>query len=349
MGNERLSPGLLPMASDNSTSGFTAPDLVLVTGATGFIGSAICRELIRRGFRVRVLHRAASSLFAIQDLAVERVVGDILDPAGLHAAVDGVGWVFHVAAQSDYWKHARGVVEAAVAGTANVVDAAREAGARRLVLTSSVAALGVPRGGRPLTEADTYNLRPDEFPYGYGKYMSERQALERGGDSLEIVIVNPSVVLGPGDVHEISGSLVIETARGRAVFWMDGGVNLVHIADVADGHLAAMAMGRPGERYILGGENRTHREVFVTLAEIVGRRPPWLKIPRWALGPAAAAVDALRVLIPLPLDGDQLRMSGHYLFCDTSKAQRELSMGEPRSFRQAAQETFDWYRAQGVV
>src|SRR3989304_4408670 len=138
--------------------------------------------------------------------------------------------------------------------------AAREAGARRLVLTSSVAALGVPRGGRPLTEADTYNLRPGEFPYGYGKFMSEREALERGGDSLEVVIVNPSVVLGPGDAHQISGSLVIEAARGRAGFWMDGGINLVHVADVAEGDPAAVAMGRPGERDILGGENSTNSE-----------------------------------------------------------------------------------------
>jgi dihydroflavonol-4-reductase len=298
---------------------------------------------------VRVLHRATSSLVALEDLAVERVIGDILDPASLRPAVEGAAWVFHVAAQSDYWKQPRGVVEAAVRGTANVVEAAREAGARRLVLTSSVAALGVPKGNRLLTEFDTYDLPPQAFPYGYAKYISEKEALARAGGSLEVVIVNPSVVLGPGDVHQISGSLVIEAARGRTVVWMDGGINLVHIADVVEGHLAAMTSGRPGERYILGGENRTHREVFTTLAEIVGRRPPWLKIPGWALGPLAGAVDALRLAIPLPLDGGQLRMSGHFLWVDASRAKRELSLGEPRSFRQAAQETYDWYRAQGVV
>jgi dihydroflavonol-4-reductase len=324
-------------------------DTVLVTGASGFIGSWLCRGLAARGYRVRALHRRTSNLAPLEGLDVELVAGDILDPASLRPAVEGVEILFHAAARSDYWKDPRGVVEAAVEGTANVVEAARQAGARRLVLTSSVGALGAPRGDRPLTEADTYNLRPGDFPYGYGKYMSELEALRRAGDSLEVVIVNPAVVLGPGDVHQISGSLVIEAARGRAVVWVEGGINIVHIADVIDGHLAAMERGRPGERYILGGENRTHREVFTTLAEIVGRKPPWLKIPHWALGPAAAVADGLRPVVRLPLDGSQLRMSGHYLFCDTAKAQRELGLGPPRSFRQAAQETYDWYRARGVI
>ncbi len=324
-------------------------ETVLVTGATGFIGSSLCRGLAEAGYRVRALHRRTSDLTALRGQPVETVVGDILDPASLRPAVAGADLVFHAAARSDYWKDPRGVVEAAVTGTANVVEAARAAGVRRLVLTSSVAALGIPRASQPLTETDTFDLRPEEFPYGYGKFAAEGEALRGAGDSLEVVIVNPSVVLGPGDLHQISGSLVIEAARGRTVVWMDGGINLVHIADVVEGHLAAMLRGRPGERYILGGENRSHREVFATLAEIVGRRPPWLKIPHWALGPAGASVDALRRLIRLPLDGSQLRMSGHYLYCDTSKARRELLLGEPRPFRQAAQETYDWYRAQGVI
>jgi dihydroflavonol-4-reductase len=324
-------------------------EMVLVTGATGFIGSSLCRRLVEEGYRVRALHRPTSSLVALEGLAVERVVGDILDLASLRPAVEGAGWVFHTAAQSDYWKRPRGVVEAAVVGTANVVGAARETGARRLVLTSSIAAMGVPRRGQPLDESDRYSLRPKDFPYGYGKLQSEMAALREAGDRLEVVIVNPSVVLGPGDVHQISGSLVIEAARGRTVVWMEGGINIVHIADVVEGHLAAMRLGRSGERYVLGGENHTHREVFTLLAEIAGRRPPWLKIPHAALGPLATIVDALRLVFSLPLDGGQLRMSGHYLYCDTSKARRDLRLGAPRPFRQAAQETYDWYRAQGVI
>jgi dihydroflavonol-4-reductase len=324
-------------------------ETVLVTGATGFIGSSVCRRLVELGYRVRALHRRTSNLAVLEGLAVERVAGDILDPASLRAAMAGVGRVYHTAARSDYWKNPRGVVEAAVEGTANVVEAARAGGARRLVLTSSVGALGAPRDGRPLTEADSFNLRPNEFPYGYGKFLSEKEALRRAGDALEVVIVNPAVVLGPGDVHQISGSLVIEAARGRAIVWMEGGINIVHIADAVEGHLAAMERGRPGERYILGGENRTHREVFATLAEIVGRRPPWLKIPHWALRPAGAVADALSPLIRLPFDGSQLRMSGYRLFCDITRAQRELGLGVPRPFREAAQETYDWYRAQGVL
>jgi len=324
-------------------------ETVLVTGATGFIGSSLCRGLTEAGYRVRALHRPTSDLTALRGLTVEPVVGDILDPASLQPAVAGADLVFHAAARSDYWKNPRGVVEAAVTGTANVVEAARAAAVRRLVLTSSVAALGIPKAGQPLTERDTFGLRPGEFPYGYGKFVAEGEALRRAGDSLEVVIVNPAVVLGPGDVHQISGSLVIEAARGRTIVWMEGGINLVHIADVVEGHLAAMRRGRPGERYILGGEDRSHLEVFTTLAEIVGRRPPRLKIPHWALGPAGAVVDALGRVIRLPLDGSQLRMSGHYLYCDTSKARRDLLLGEPRPFRQAAQETYDWYCEQGVL
>lgn len=324
-------------------------EAVLVTGATGFLGAALCRSLCNEGLKVRALHRSTSGLGPILDLPAERVVGDILDPESLSRAMAGVDLVFHTAAQSDYWRQPEGVWRAAVDGTRNVVKAAGAAGVRRVIHTSSIAALGLPAQGELLDERHTFNLPPDRFPYGHAKHHAEKQALEVAASGLELVFLIPSVVLGAGDVHQISGSMVVEAARGRGFMYTDGGVNFVHIADVVEGHLAAARRGRAGERYILGGENLTHRQAFTILAEIVGRQPPWLRVPGWAIPPAAALIDTLGRFFRLPLNGDQLRLSAHRLFCDTTKARDELGLSTARPFRQAAQEAYDWYRAQGVI
>jgi len=324
-------------------------DRALVTGSTGFVGSRLCRALLGRGVRVRALHRPSSDLRLIEPLALERVVGDVLRPQTLAPAVDGVRWVFHAAARSDYWRHPEDVVRTAVEGTRNVLAAARQAGVERVVLTSSVAALGVPRRGELLTEEHDFNLKPAQFSYGYAKSRAEGEAREACRQGLEVVIVNPSVILGPGDIHLISASLVLEAHRGRAILWTDGGMNIVHIEDVIRGHLLALDRGRSGERYILGGENLTHRQVFETLAEIVGRRKPWLHLPGCLIPPLAAALDLLGRFVELPLNGGQLRMSRHCLFYDLSKAESELGYRPGRSFRQAAEETYTWLREQGLL
>ena len=344
-------PAGLPSDRGGATAEPPAADqgCALVTGATGFIGSALCRALAAEGYRLRALHRTTSSLLPLEGLPVERALGDIRQPETLAAACRGVDIVFHAAAESAYWRNPRQVIPAAVEGTRNVVQAALSAGVRRLVLTSSLAAMGLPNPGELLTEAHTFDLPPQAFPYGYAKYQAEREALRLAGDRLEVVIVNPCVVLGAGDVHQISGSLVIEAARGRTFLWMDGGINVVHIDDVAAGHLAALRRGRPGERYLLAGENLSHRQVFTTLAEIVARRPPWFKLPHAAVTPVAALIDGLRRFVPLPVNGDQLRHASHYLWCDPTKARHELGLAQPLPFRQAAQEAFDWYCQQGVL
>lgn len=324
-------------------------ETALVTGASGFIGAALCRTLCEEGLPVRALHRSTSSLALLMDLPVERIVGDILDEASLVRAMTGVTWVFHTAAQSDYWRNPASVWRSTVEGTRNVMEAARACGVHRVIHTSSLAALGIPAPGEILDERHAFNLPPQRFAYGHAKYQAEQETLARAGDGLDVVILNPTVVLGGGDAHQISGSMVIESARGLGFLYTDGGVNLVHITDVAEGHLAAARRGRPGERYILGGENLTHRELFTILAAIVGRRPPWLRITGWMIPTAAAVLEIVGRLIRLPLNGDQLRMSAHRLFCDTSKARRELGLTAPRPFRQAAQEAYDWYREQGVI
>ena len=321
-----------------------------MTGASGFIGSAVCRHLLRHGFLVRALHRPSSDLSLLEGLAVERRAGDILAPDSLASAVSGARWVFHVAAESAHWRQRpEQVIRAAVDGTHNVVGACLRAGVERLVLTSSLAALGVPLHSELLTEAHVFNLPAHRFPYGYAKRQAEIEAARLAGSALQVVIVNPSIVLGAGDAHQISGSLVVQAARGLTFFYTGGGTNIVHIDDVAAGHLAAAERGRTGERYILGGENLSYQELITLLAEAVGGPRPWLRIPDAAIGPAASLIDVARHVLPLPLNGYQLRLSRYRLFCDTRKARDELDLAQTRPTRQAIVEALAWYRAQGVA
>lgn len=320
------------------------PETVLVTGATGFVGAALCRALLEQGHSVRAFHRPASDPRALDSLNVSHHLGDVLSPESLTPAMLGVDWVFHAAAEAAYWRYPDQVIRTAVEGTRNVVRAARAAGVIRLVMTSSLAAMGVPAGDEWLDEQHTFNLPPGRFPYGYAKHQSEQEALRTAEGRPEVVIVNPSAVFGPGDAKPISGSLVLEVARGLGFIYFDGGWNVVHIDDVVAGHLAAARLGRPGERYLLGGENLTHRETLSIIAQIVGRRPPWLRLPGWSHSPLASLVDGLRRFMPLPLDGNQLRLSRYYLYCDRAKSQRELGLPAPRPFQQAVREFWEWYR-----
>jgi dihydroflavonol-4-reductase len=324
-------------------------ETVLVTGSTGFIGSALCRTLVKHGYSVRALHRKTSPLDGLAGSPIERVIGDILEPETLRSAFKGVEWVFHTAAQSDYWRFPELVLRTAVEGTRNVMLAAEEAGAQRVILTSSLAAMGVPAHRELLNEEHRSNLPPKQFPYCYAKLEAELEARKIAARGIELVILNPSIVLGPGDVNLISGTLVIEAAKGWAFFWVDGGTNYVHVDDVVTGHLAAARQGRAGERYILGGENLPYREAFSILNEIVGRGKPWLRIPNWSIEPAAKLIDTLRPLITLQLNSSQLRRSRYFTYCDTSKAQKELELPQPLTFRQAAQEAYKWYLEQGII
>jgi dihydroflavonol-4-reductase len=322
------------------------PETVLVTGATGFIGAALCRALLDQGHPVRAFHRPTSDVSSLKGMQVAHYLGDILAPDTLLSAMQGADWVFHAAAEAAYWRLPDQVIRTAVEGTGNVVRAARATGVQRLVLTSSLAALGVPTGEEWLDEQHTFNLPPKRFPYGFAKHRSEQEAVRVAEGRPEVVIVNPSAVFGPGDRKPISGSLVVEAARGLGFVYLDGGWNVVHIDDVVRGHLAAAHRGRPGERYLVGGENLTHRQTLEIIAQVVGRRPPWLHIPGWSISPLAWLIDSLRRIATLPLDGNQLRLSRYHLFCDLSKSRRELALPEPIPFHRAVQEFWDWHRAQ---
>lgn len=327
--------------------------LVLVTGATGCVGANIVEALLKRGYTVRALRRATSSLRALTGLEPELVTGDVMDLPALRAAMDGCAGVFHAAAISQYWRNDPATIYSVnVEGTRNVVQAACETGVRRIVFTSSVGALGQPaHRGALLDETAAFNLPPARFPYGHSKALAEAEVQRAlAGGSLEAVIVNPSTVIGQRDVGFVGGEFLRAARQGKAVAAPPGGVGIISASAVGKGHALAYERGRSGERYILSGENVLYRRLMRTVAEVVGVRPPAFVIPAPALALAAGVVDVLRRLrrTPLLVEGNQMRLSTRRLFYDTSKAERELGL-PPVSARRAVEEAWAWYQAEGLL
>ncbi|GAB4571635.1 MAG: NAD-dependent epimerase/dehydratase family protein [Anaerolineae bacterium] len=323
----------------------------LVTGSTGFVGSHVVRALLAAGHEPRAFKRATSVMTALDDVTgYEPVVGDVLDPQSLEAAMQGCEWVFHVAAVSDYWRKSVDLLyEVNVQGTRNVLAAARRAGVKRVVFTSSVAAIGWRKDGFPSDETVTYNQPPAAFPYAHSKFLAEIEVLKAVIEGLDCVIVNPAVVIGPGDVYQEAGSLLIELKRGRLPAIPPGGVTLIDVRDVAQAHIAAAERGRVAERYILGAVDLSYRAWITMIADVLGVDPPRIVLPGIAMPLLGAAVDLARKLrIPVPADGNQVRLSGRRLYFDWHKARAEL--GEPQiDIRQSIQDTYDWYLAHGMI
>ncbi len=321
----------------------------LVTGSTGGVGANLIAALNTHGVEVVGLRRRTSPNDAVGDLRLTFVTGDILDLASLRPAMEGVDWVFHVAAIADDWNFpAQTVYKVNVEGTQNVLEAAYRAGVKRFVFTSSAAALGRPRRGRLLlTEQDEYNLRPEEWPYGYSKYLAMQIVEEYAGKGLHAVSVLPTAILGPRDVKFISGELLVRALRREVFPLPDGGVNFVDSRDVAAGHIAAAEHGRPGERYILGGHNLTHSEILRTISEVLGIPIRCVRIPRWALPVLAEAVGVLLKLgVHLPIERTRVLLSGEYMYYDNSKAVRELGL-TPRPFAETVADAYRWYVEHG--
>ncbi len=325
---------------------------VLVTGGTGFVGSQLVAALVRRGDRVRVLRRANSDLIALNEIpGVEHLIGDILEPEAVGRAVAGCDLVFHVAALSSYWRAQRDAIyRINVAGTRTVLEACLAARVPRVVFTSSVAAIGMRPDGRPADETTTFDGASARLAYADSKHQAEAVVGRLVKLGLDAVIVNPAAVFGPGDHHQISGSMIVEFARRSLPAVPPGGLCVVDVDAVVAGHLAAAERGRTGERYILGGENLSMREIAAVVCGVVGRSAPRWTIPAWALPPAALAIDAFNRVNPKPptVSGDQTRLSAHNLFFDSNKAVREL--GYPLlPFRGAVERAYAWYKAHGYV
>jgi dihydroflavonol-4-reductase len=324
---------------------------VLVTGGTGFVGSQIVAALVGRGDSVRVLHRANSNLIMLEGLPVEHFLGDIQESDAVARAVAGCDLVFHVAAVASYWRAQRKrVYQVNVEGTRIVMEACLAAGVPRVVHTSSVAAIGIPRDGRPANENAIFDALSATFAYADSKHRAEAVVLQAVARGLSAVIVNPGAVYGAGDHNLISGSMVLEFARRSVPFVPDGGLCVVDVDAVVQGHLAAAELGRVGERYILGGENLTFLEIAADICAVVGRPAPRTTVPGWMLSPVAYAVDAVNRLRlgPTVVSGEQIRMAGLKVFYDTSKAISEL--GYPLlPFREAVEKTYRWYQQHGYL
>ncbi len=329
-----------------------AKDRVFITGASGFVGSAVARELSRAGFALRALVRAGSPRSNLDGLDTEIVEGDMRDERAVFAAAKGARYVFHVAADYRLWVPDPGeIVKANVDGTRMVMEAAKAAGAERIVYTSSVATLKLCENGVPADESAP--LREDEAigAYKRSKVAAERLVERMIEDGLPTVIVNPSTPVGPRDRRPTpTGRMIVEAASGRVPAFVDTGLNLVHVDDVAAGHLAALRSGRIGERYILGGENMTLAELLGRIARLTGRSPPRLCLPRAPLYPLAFIAEMAAHLTKreplLTLDG--LRMSKQLMFFTSAKAERELGY-RPRPAEEGIRDAIQWSRRAGLV
>jgi dihydroflavonol-4-reductase len=325
---------------------------VLVTGATGFVGSAVTRALLTQGRAVRVLVRRNSDRANLRGLKVERRDGALEDAASLAAALADCGALFHVAADYRLWvPKPEAMYHANVEGTRAVMQAALAQGVERIVHTSSVATLGIDPAG--VADETTPNALDDMVgPYKRSKYLAEEIVHDMvAAQGLPAVIVNPSTPIGPGDIKPTpTGRMIVEAASGRMPAFVDTGLNLVHVDDVAAGHLLAEEKGRVGERYILGGENLTLREILRRIAALVGRRPPSLSLPITALMPVAVVAEAVaRVTGKEPfVTGDGLRLARKTMFFSSGKAIDELGYA-PRSADEALNDAVTWFRQAGMV
>jgi len=326
--------------------------LCLVTGATGFVGSAVARVLLKAGHPVRVLARRNSDRRNLERLAVEIAEGTLEDPDSLAAAVAGCRYLFHVAADYRLWvPDPEPMFRVNVAGTRALMLAAAGAGVERIVYTSSVATLGIVPGG--VADEETASVVGDMIgPYKRSKFEAEAAVtelvVERG---LPAVIVNPSTPIGPGDIKPTpTGRLIVEAARGRMPGYVDTGLNIVHVDDVAVGHLLAAGSGQIGRRYILGGENLSLGEILGEVARLTGRRPPAFKIPSAALLPIARGAEAFaRMTGREPFATvDGVRMSKKKMFFSSTRAVEELGYA-PRPARQALTDAIAWFKANGYV
>ncbi len=329
-----------------------SPGLCLVTGATGFVGSAVTRALLERGHEVRVLARRRGDRRNIADLSIEIFEGSLEDAPSLARAVAGCRYLFHVAADYRLWvPDPAPMYRANVEGTRVLMRAALDAGVERVVYTSSVATLGLVAEG-PADEETPSSLEDMIGPYKRSKFQAEdvvRDLVERRG--VPAVIVNPSTPVGPRDRKPTpTGRLILEAARGHMPGYVDTGLNIAHVEDVATGHLAAAETGRVGERYILGGEDMSLAQILAEVGQAAGTRPPRMRVPYSVAFPAAIGAElAARLTGREPfITRDGVRMAKKKMYFSSAKAMRELGYAS-RPARDAIVDAVGWFRANGYL
>lgn len=327
---------------------------VLVTGATGFVGSAVARRLLARGESVRLLARAGGDRRNIEGLDAEIAVGDLRDEASLRRAVTGCRALYHVAADYRIWApRVSELYEANVAGTERLMRAAADAGIERILYTSSVATLGVPTGGRPGDEDTPVSLQDMIGHYKRSKFLAEEAVRRMARDEgLPVVIVNPSTPVGPRDIKPTpTGRLIVAAASGRMPAYVDTGLNVAHVDDVAAGHLLAFDKGRIGERYVLGGHDMTLAEILRAVARIAGGEAPRVKLPRRLIFPVAVVAETWARVAgggePM-VTVDGLKMAKKLMFFSSAKAERDLGYRH-RPAEEALGDAVAWFRDRGYL
>ncbi|HTS13658.1 MAG TPA: hopanoid-associated sugar epimerase [Candidatus Limnocylindrales bacterium] len=325
----------------------------LVTGATGFVGSHVARQLVSAGHSVRILIRPSSNTKVLDGLAVERVEGDLRDALSLDRAMKGVRRVFHVAADYRLWtRDPADIYQTNVDGTRALLEAAGRAGVERVVYTSTVATIAVPTADGSLPNETTHaSLEQMTGHYKRSKFLAELEAIKAAAAGVPVVIVNPTAPVGPGDWKPTpTGRIIVDFVNGRMPAYVDTGLNVVAVEDVAAGHLLAAEKGRIGERYILGGRNMTLKEILDALAKITGRSAPRVKMPH-AVALAAGYADEWFSRLTgrepqIPVEG--VKMSRHRMFVATDKAERELGY-KSGSAEAALERAVRWYEEHGYV
>lgn len=323
---------------------------VLVSGANGFVGSAVVRALLRHGYPVRALARPSSDIANLDGLDVEIARGDLLDPTSLERALQGCVGLFHVAADYRLWaRDPHEIRRTNVRGTHAILLAARRCGVRRVVHTSSVATLGLHHDGTPSGEDTPVRLADMIGAYKRSKFLSEalvRRCARAGSD---IVIVNPAAPVGPRDRKPTpTGRVILDAARGRMPAFVDTGLCVVHVDDVAEGHVLAYERGQRGRRYVLGGENMSLKAILAAVAALTGRRAPWLQLPHAAVLPVAYAAEAwARVTGVAPgVTVDGVKLARHRMYFSSRRAEVELGY-RARPAREALSDAIQWFRDNG--
>lgn len=331
----------------------SAAGLILVTGASGFVGSAVARALLARGERVRLIVRPSSPRTNIDDLDAEVVVGDLTDPTAVRVAMEGVSGLYHVAADYRIWApDPAAIIANNLATTRTVMEAALDAGVARIVYTSSVATLKPSSDATPVDETAAATAEQAVGAYKRSKVEAERLVEAMVANrALPAVIVNPSTPIGPRDVRPTpTGRIIVEAASGRIPAFVDSGLNLVHVDDVAAGHLAAFDRGVIGERYVLGGQNVSLKRMLAVIAKHVRRRAPRIALPRAPLYPLAVLSEGMAQITkrePM-LTLDSLRMARHSMFFSSAKAERDLGYCA-RPFEVAIADAIAWFRSARMI
>ena len=327
-------------------------DIVLVTGASGFVGSAVARKLAERGHHVRVLMRPTSPKTNLAGFDAEPVEGDMRDGRSMRRALKDTRYLFHVAADYRLWaRDPEEIVRNNRDGTRNVMEAALAEGVEKIVYTSSVATLK-PIAGQAADETSRHDAQSAIGAYKRSKVVAERVVEHMiAQQSLPATIVSPSTPIGPRDVKPTpTGRILVEAATGRMPAYVDTGLNLAHVDDVAEGHLLALDNGKTGERYILGGQDATLAEMLAIIAALSNRKPPRVNLPRAPLYPLAYAAEAWASVTGREpfLTVDALKMSEHHMFFTSGKAERELGY-RARPYREAIADALAWFGTAGYL